>query len=459
MNLKKVLSAALSVALFGSVFTGCSDKSADSSAKVVTIWGNGAGTKVEETIAKNYNETIGKKKGIRIDYQVKDGDVNQQVEIALQSGDAPDIFRVGKLKECVEKNYLAPLTAFKGGREIFDESVKKGGLAKENVNMINGAPYTITNSVLTFGIIYNKEMFKAAGLVDENGEPTPPETWDEFREYAKRLTNKSKRQFGVIFPLKWGAWYGYEINCNTDASSDSISFDVDKMQYDYSDMNGILNTIIGIKNDGSCYPGAEGIDNDPARARFAEGNIGMKLSVSWDVGVFKEQFPTDFDWGVAPVPTYSKDKKYKQYMTMDNAGYINGKVLNTDRQDAVWEVWKYWYGPEKNKILFEEGISLPLDFDSIKDVNTDIHGWKEFAELVKISGGSFQPLPTLTTGEKSLKELFIDEVWNGKMTVEEATKIYTDISNRGIDRYYEQNPSADKEKDMEETRNSINTLR
>ncbi len=189
MNLKKVLSAALSVALFGSVFTGCSDKSADSSAKVVTIWGNGAGTKVEETIAKNYNETIGKEKGIRIDYQVKDGDVNQQVEIALQSGDAPDIFRVGKLKECVEKNYLAPLTAFKGGREIFDESVKKGGLAKENVNMINGAPYTITNSVLTFGIIYNKEMFKAAGLVDENGEPTPPETWDEFREYAKRLTN------------------------------------------------------------------------------------------------------------------------------------------------------------------------------------------------------------------------------------------------------------------------------
>ena len=34
-----------------------------------------------------------------------------------------------------------------------------------------------------------------------------------------------------------------------------------------------IEMICGIKADKSYYPGAEGVDNDPARARFAEGNI------------------------------------------------------------------------------------------------------------------------------------------------------------------------------------------
>ena len=64
------------------------------------------------------------------------------------------------------------------------------------------------------------------------------------------------------------------------------------------------------------------IDNDPARARFAEGNIGMKISVSWDSGVFKEQFVPEFDWSVAPIPTYSKDEKYKQFMMLSAEGGV-----------------------------------------------------------------------------------------------------------------------------------------
>lgn len=449
MKIKKMLSTVLAAAMLMGTMSGCTknDTSEKDGITTVSIWGNGAGVNVEAEIAQKFNESIGAQKGIKIDYQVKEGDIQEQIEIALQSGSAPDIFRVGKVKEMAEKKYIAPLTAFEGGQEIFDKAVANGGSDQEDVTVADGVPYTITNSILTWGLIYNVDMFKEAGLVDENGNATPPETWDEFREYAKKLTNKEKRQYGTILPMKWGGWFDYDILHSAASSSPNLGFNTETMQYDYSDMNGLFNILLGIRDDGSCYPGSEGIDNDPARARFAEGNIGMKISVSWDSGVFKEQFVPNFDWSVAPIPTYSKDEKYKQFMMLTNGLFINSNVVGTPKQEAVFEVWKYWHGEGKAKILFEEGISIPLDYEQVKDIETDIKGWKEFAQMKEISAAAPNALKTLTAGETTLKELFVNEVWNGKMTAEEATIKYSEIANAGIEKYYEQNKTASIEED------------
>ena len=127
---------------------------------------------------------------------------------------------------------------------------------------------------------------------------------------------------------------------------------------------------------------------------------------------------------------------------------INGSVIGTDREEAVFEVWKYWNGKDKAIKLYEEGIQLPAKFEWVKDIKTDIHGWKEFAEMQKISSTPPKALSTVTTGKKSLKELFINDVWYGKMTVEEATAEYTKTANEGIDKYYEQNKSANRDEDI-----------
>jgi ABC-type glycerol-3-phosphate transport system substrate-binding protein len=51
-----------------------------------------------------------------------------------------------------------------------------------------------------WGLQYNTQMFKAAGLVDSKGNPTPPETWDKFVEYMKELT-KPPKQYGLTASL------------------------------------------------------------------------------------------------------------------------------------------------------------------------------------------------------------------------------------------------------------------
>jgi len=205
---KRLILTVLILAIFTSCFSGCK-KDAEVSTdalEVVTIWGNGAGVNVDAKIAQEYNETIGKEKGVKIDFQAKEGDVSQQISIALQSGNAPDLFGGGKIKEFSQKGYIAPISKFKGGKEFVDNAVKHGSAYSEDVNVSGNEAYTVSLSVLTFGLVYNKDMFKAAGIVDENGEATPPKTWDELREYAKKLTDKSKRQYGIILPLKWSGW-------------------------------------------------------------------------------------------------------------------------------------------------------------------------------------------------------------------------------------------------------------
>lgn len=49
---------------------------------------------------------------------------------------------------------------------------------------IDGKIYYIDFGVMTGAIYYNKDMWKAAGLTEDD----IPKTWDEFREVAKKLT-------------------------------------------------------------------------------------------------------------------------------------------------------------------------------------------------------------------------------------------------------------------------------
>ncbi len=55
----------------------------------------------------------------------------------------------------------------------------------------NGRIYCIPGNEEQYPVIaYRKDYFKEAGIINEFGEPGPPSdwTWDDFRDYAKRLT-------------------------------------------------------------------------------------------------------------------------------------------------------------------------------------------------------------------------------------------------------------------------------
>jgi len=141
--------------------------------------------------------------------------------------------------------------------------------------------------------------------------------------------------------MKWGGWENYEIEFATMPSKGHMGYDFTTGKYDYSVRKPVIDTYLGMRDDGSIYPGAEGIERDAARARFADGNVGMILGMSWDVGEFAYNFPVKFDMGVAPIPVEDKNVKYYQPYSPQWSPYINKKSLERIGGEKIMEVLRF----------------------------------------------------------------------------------------------------------------------
>lgn len=440
----RAVSAAAAVMMCTSLFGGCEKKktSVPSDFTKVVWWDSGGSAKdFTKKAVDEFNNTIGKRNKIYIDYTFKDN-AGEQISVALSSGGEIPDFIQGNIVEMADKKQIAAIDDLPGGKEF----LKRYNFYREGTNGYKGKTYTVPTSAQLYGLIYNKDMFKAAGIVDEDGNAKPPETWDELREDAKKLTDKSKKQFGIIFPMKWSGWFDYDVVKTFMSSTGQWNgYDPAIGKYEYTQYKPVLDTFINIKNDGSCYPGAENIDNDPARARFAEGNIGMKFGVTWDVGVLNNQFPAKCDWGVAPLPSIEKDKKYTQVMEYGYATCISAKAAK-ERPEAVMTVYKWMCSDEQAIEKYKAGVAMPWNPEIIDGVKADssLKGWNDFAEILKIS----KMLPTFVFNDTStavpLSKDFIDNVWSGNSkTTLQVLEDWTKARNDGIALYQKNNPDYD----------------
>ncbi len=137
-------------------------------------------------------------------------------------------------------------------------------------------------------------------------------------------------------------------------------------KYDFSVLKPIYDMYVGIKADSSLYPGAETLDNDAARALFAERNIGMKLAGSYDVGVFNSQFVAKCNWGVAPYPVANEGDRYKQYMGMGGYFALTSKAVEEFGEEDSFAIYKFFHSDDMLKALYQKGMVLPYDYDIVK---------------------------------------------------------------------------------------------
>jgi len=203
---------------------------------------------------------------------------------------------------------------------------------------------------------------------------------------------------------------------------------------------------MGIKEDGSYYPGAESLDNDPARALFADGRIGMKFAYSFDVGVLTDQFPAECDWGVAPIPVADPNKCYMQTASYGSTVMVSKNGVENLGEEVCAEIIRYLYSDETRIELFEQGYSLLVD-GSLADqaeLADGVHeAWLEFAELAKISIVACSPIQSKVEGNGATA-VIKEEIWTGNADIATALQDLTDRSNAGIKVYQEQNPDVDQ---------------
>lgn len=434
--------------MIAALCTGCGgDKeavSSDSRQKLV-VWSSSAHSKSYYAEKVNeFNNTLGKELDIKVEYIVK-SNVGQEIDLSFVSDQAPDFMIGTSIAKYAGEGRIAAFEDIEGGSEYL-EKYKEFIVPKKN--QVNGKTYTVPYSITTTALVYNKDMFKAAGIVDENGEAKAPETWDEVIEYAKILTDVDKQEFGFIYNAKDGAnWYGDNVAQPVSSNGGwRDGYNPYTGEYDFSSHADVMKKVMEIRNGGWYVPGAEGLNNDAARARFAAGKVGMKMAQSFDYAVYTEQFPATIDWGVAPYPVLEKGEFHGQFATFKGGWMINKDALEKFGDEKVLKVYDYFHNDEFMVGLYKAGMEIPYNYNLIKDIEIgkDMENWKAFGDMLALSYNAPQYLAheVDVTGVEQIHDSW-NKIWAGEIPVSQIDKICDDYSkayNEGKKRYAQLHP-------------------
>ena len=210
-----VIALILSLAMICGFFTGCgtpvNQKSSDGKVHI-TIGGmpnekTEANAATYELFQENVKNFMQENPNIVVEADPWSFDLKNYLTKAA-AGDLPTMFYTSptELRTLVNSGYIKDVTKFakKYGYEDGYNNEDYSDLYK-----VDDKYYALVKdgSISYIGIIYNINLFRQAGLLDENGIPKYPQTWEELAQTAKIIKDKTGK-YGFCMPTKnnQGGW-------------------------------------------------------------------------------------------------------------------------------------------------------------------------------------------------------------------------------------------------------------
>jgi ABC-type glycerol-3-phosphate transport system substrate-binding protein len=123
----------------------------------------------------------------------------------LAEGNVPDVMEIAATENnlVIENGYAADLTDFMKSWDVLPDFNDLIIAPFVRENRIYGVP----KIVYIIGLFYDKTLFSQAGLIDQVGEATPPETWEEFAVTARTISEKTDAAgFCILTQHNQGGW-------------------------------------------------------------------------------------------------------------------------------------------------------------------------------------------------------------------------------------------------------------
>ncbi len=260
----------------------------------ITWWAPEFGADRAEELAAKFEEQ-NPDITVNVERVVANG-LQNRVLVALQSGNTPDLVDLAN-------GWTIPFAAT-GGLMQMDDLVDELGIdmsdflpAAVNTATYDGALYALPFRAEAHAMIYNKDMFEAAGLDAES----PPETWAELREAAEALTDGNQYGYGIagggevsntIFrslPFLWMNGGGILNEEMTESILDEPA-SIEAVEF-----------YTGFLENGWAPPSTLENDGTALRRLFIAGSIAMYQSGQFDLVSIAEENP-DLDVGTAQLP-------------------------------------------------------------------------------------------------------------------------------------------------------------
>src|SRR5467141_325130 len=223
-----------------------------------------------------------------------------------------------------------------------DDLMAKGGVNKSdfvssliNAFSYNGKVYGIPKDFNTLGLVYNKDLFKAAGVA----EPTNDWTWTDLQTAAKKLTSGSVVGLSLpadaarFVPFLWQAG-GDLANINNAAGVAATDF---YTGFEAKDGLSKLPSELGMGWAGEA---------------FEKGKAAMVFEGGWLPADLNNNFKT-VNYGVVQMP---KGTAAKSNLIFTVSYSISAKTKNPN---AAWALANYLTGSDNKAKVLKAGFALP----------------------------------------------------------------------------------------------------
>lgn len=338
-----------------------------------------------------------------------------KLQTAASSESAPDVFWM--------LNDHFKLYASGGALLPLDDQIAK---AKLDLNAYtpasaagvrwDGHVYGIPKDTNSFGLFYNKALFKAAGV-------TPPDaswTWQDVVDAGQKLTDTKKGVYGVAAPANDVLSYYLTI---PQAGGRVISDDGRSSGYaDPASIDG-LRFWTDLIHRYHVSPSAQQLaDTDPL-ALFTAGKIAMYYGGSWDPIAIAETPEALKNTGIAPLPQ-NRDRSF--YAN----GIANVGFARTKHPDATWEFLQFLGSGEAADIQARSGAVIPA-LTGHEDAYVRAFPQLDTQVLVDQLPNA-RPIPSSvdTARWEDLATRKFTEAWAGQTSVEQAARDVADQMNQ-----------------------------
>lgn len=235
--------------------------------------------------------------GVKVEYiTVPAADFDKKMQNMIAANDQPDVFycSVDYVMKYAATDNLYDLTEFVESNEIFDpENVWDSAIdiyRYDGEKLLDGPIYALPKDVSAFSVVYNKELFDAAGITPPTADA--PWDWNDYRDAAIKLTNGDVYGTGM-YSLESAVWSN---------GADWLDSSLSTVTITDPKFTEALQFVADLRCKDGAAPSSTEEESMSSYDRFMQGQLGMLGVGSWSTASLWElDFEWDLmDWPVAP---------------------------------------------------------------------------------------------------------------------------------------------------------------
>jgi ABC-type glycerol-3-phosphate transport system substrate-binding protein len=420
--MRKFLTLFLIPLIFSALLlSGCSTKPKSSSHPIkIWHWMTDRQQAFEE-LSRRYEAKTGVKVNFEL-YAPSDA-YSQKVRAAAQGKTLPDIY--GLLSEkrdfssFIKSGHVADFTPFleedngKWKKDFFAKALAVNEFKPDNIYGVPAGFYGVPIDVMTIQMLYNRKLFKKAGL----NPAEPPKTWEEFLAAIEKL-----RAAGIQ-----GLVSGWSEIWMIDCFASNYAFNImgeakvlatikGEIPYTDPDWIKVFDLFAQMRDKKVLVTGVITMINKTAEQLFSNEKCAFAFNGSWCVNVYKKMNP-ELDYAAILPPAASDKFPMAVWGGAASSFLVNNRSASKEQAVAFL---KWLTDPKQQIYLSEATNNLPANHNALKGISPILARFAdamEYATHPNIWGVSEFPA-VIEAFDKGIQSILIGEKTPEKLATE-----------------------------------------